>query len=64
MTVKKTAGRPATGSDKPISIRIDGDTVDKLDKIAEKEREKTGYKIDRSDIIRRAVKIYVESWKD
>ena len=41
-------------------IRFDDDTITGVDKIVETMRAETGFSLDRSDIIRQAVKEYME----
>ena len=54
---KRERGRPARpgGADKPYTVRLSDDIINKLDAIAAAERERTGYSVERSDIIRRAI---------
>jgi len=65
MTDNKIKGRPTKGSEKlkAYSLRIDESMTSELDRIAAAEREKTGYNIDRSDIIRRALKDFIDQYK-
>jgi len=62
----KGRGRPPRegGAIKAYSIRIDETITKRLDEIAATEREKTGYNIDRSDIIRRAIIEFLERYGD
>ena len=50
-------GRPGKpgGADKSYTVRLPESIIDKLDRIAAEERDKTGYSVERSDIIRRAL---------
>ena len=55
MTDKKNSrGRPGTGHNKVFAFRVEDSIIQELDRIADAERVKTGYKIDRSDIARKA----------
>ncbi len=66
MTDDKKMGRPTKGAEKlkAYSLRIDTTMTDRLDQIAEREREKTGYNVDRSDIIRRALTEFIQRYDD
>ena len=46
-----------------FNIRIESEIREKLKKIAEAEREKTGYKVSLSDVIRRALLEFIENYK-
>ncbi len=63
---KKTAGRPPRegGAIKAYPIRIEDEIIDKLDKIADIEKKKTGYNLNRSDIIRRALSEFIQRYDD
>jgi predicted transcriptional regulator len=61
-TDKRDRGRPKGNkvAMKTYGIRFDEDMINQVDRIAEAMREQTGFSLDRSDIIRQAVKEYLE----
>ncbi|PKL19578.1 MAG: hypothetical protein CVV49_00645 [Spirochaetae bacterium HGW-Spirochaetae-5] len=66
MTDTKKKGRPHKegGAVKAYSIRIDESLTKRLDEIAAEEREKTGYNVDRSAIIRRACIEFIQRYDE
>ena len=66
MSDKRERGRPAKqgGADKAYTVRLPGDIVTRLDEIAAEEREATGYSIERSDIIRRAIIRFIQQYQE
>ena len=60
---KRERGRPKGESSKTdnLIVRADPELLIRLDKIVAMEREKTGYNISRSDIVRRALGEFIES---
>lgn len=63
---KKTAGRPPRegGAIKAYPIRIEDTIINRLDEIAADEKKKTGYNINRSDIVRRALFEFIQRYDD
>ena len=61
----KVKGRPTKGKEKlkAYSLRIDDTMTSTLDKIAQVEKDKTGYNVDRSDIIRRALIEFIQRYE-
>jgi metal-responsive CopG/Arc/MetJ family transcriptional regulator len=61
-TDKRDRGRPKgnKAAMRTYGIRFDDDTITGVDKIVETMRAETGFSLDRSDIIRQAVKEYME----
>jgi metal-responsive CopG/Arc/MetJ family transcriptional regulator len=61
-TDKRDRGRPKGNkvAMKTYGIRFDEDMINQVDRIVEAMREQTGFSLDRSDIIRQAVKEYLE----
>jgi metal-responsive CopG/Arc/MetJ family transcriptional regulator len=59
---KRDRGRPKGNkvAMKTYGIRFDEDMINQVDRIVEAMREQTGFSLDRSDIIRQAVKEYLE----
>ena len=59
---KRDRGRPKgiRAAMRTYGIRFDDDMINQVDRIAEAMREETGFSLDRSDIIRQAVKEYLE----
>ena len=45
-----------------IGFRIDSDIVNKIDSICTEETKKTGYDIDRSDIMRKALLEFIDKY--
>lgn len=45
---------------KTYGVRFDNDMITRVDNVVESMRAKTGFSLDRSDIIRQAVKEYLE----
>jgi metal-responsive CopG/Arc/MetJ family transcriptional regulator len=61
-TDKRDRGRPKGNkvAMKTYGIRFDEDMINQVDRIVEAMRDQTGFSLDRSDIIRQAVKEYLE----
>ena len=59
------SGRPESkdGALKAYPIRIEDDIIKELDNIAETESEKTGYKLTRSHMIRKALLDFIKRYK-
>ena len=66
MSDKRERGRPSKpgGADKPYTVRLSDDLISSLDDIAAEEREATGYSIERSDIIRRAIIRFIQQYQE
>ncbi len=63
---KKGPGRPLQENSKRdnLIIRVDTELLDRLDTVITRERNKTGYAISRSDIVRRAIIEFLERYGD
>ena len=59
---KRDRGRPKgnKAAMRTYGIRFDDDIINRVDRTVEAMREQTGFSLDRSDIIRQAVKEYLE----
>lgn len=63
--VVRGKGRPPrdTEPDKQYSFRLPEDLITELDTIAEQESQRTGYRLDRVNIVRRALAEFVVRFK-
>jgi len=64
--VKKGKGRPAREKEpeKQYSFRLDDNIIQALDEIAEKESERTGYRLDRVNVVRRALSEFIQRYNN
>jgi metal-responsive CopG/Arc/MetJ family transcriptional regulator len=64
MADKKGVGRPARegGAIKPYAVRIEDEIINRLDEIVDIERAKTGFKIERSDLVRKALTEFIQKY--
>ena len=61
---EKKKGRPAKEetAGQTIGIRLTADIINQVDEITEEESKKTGYRLDRVNIIRRAITDFIQRY--
>lgn len=62
----KKKGRPAKEetAGQTIGIRLTADIISQIDEITEQESNKTGYRLDRVNIIRRAITDFIQRYRE
>lgn len=65
MTENKKKGRPVKEEGtlgKTYGVRLTDDIIFELDRIVEEESKRTGYRLDRVNIIRRAITDFIQNY--